>query len=65
MTTQSKWLPCPFCGGTKLRSGGDDKTVMVWCVDCEATGPNGYAGKAEWNTRAPAQGDSDGGLNGK
>lgn len=41
---------CPFCGSTNLNSGGDDKIVGVWCLDCEATGPNHY-GRSEWNTR--------------
>lgn len=44
-------LPCPFCGSANLKSGGDDKVVSTWCLDCEATGPNHY-GKTEWNTRA-------------
>ena len=44
-------LPCPFCGGKNLRSGGDDKVVGYWCLDCEAMGPNHY-GRYEWNTRA-------------
>ncbi len=43
--------PCPFCGGTDLSSGGDDKVVGYWCNTCEATGPNHY-GKHDWNRRA-------------
>lgn len=43
--------PCPFCGGTQLKSGGDDKIVGTWCLTCEATGPNEY-GKFTWNQRA-------------
>lgn len=43
--------PCPFCGGTVLRSGGDDKVVGFSCLRCEASGPNHY-GEFEWNTRA-------------
>ena len=46
-------LPCPFCGGTDIKSGGDDKVVAFWCETCEATGPNHY-GKYEWNNRAAA-----------
>lgn len=44
-------LPCPFCGNENLKSGGDDKWVGLWCLDCEAQGPNHY-GRNEWNTRA-------------
>ena len=47
-------LPCPFCGGTNLRSGGDDKVVGVACNDCEATGPNHYITGRDWNARAPS-----------
>ena len=43
--------PCPFCGSTNLKSGGDDKIVGTWCLDCEAIGPNHY-GRHEWNDRA-------------
>ena len=43
-------LPCPFCGGTNLQSGGVC-FVGFWCLDCEAQGPNHY-GRYEWNTRA-------------
>jgi hypothetical protein len=42
--------PCPFCGGTVLRTGGDDKIVGVSCLRCEACGPNHY-GQHEWNDR--------------
>lgn len=41
---------CPFCGGTVLRTGGDDKIVGVSCLRCEACGPNHY-GQHEWNDR--------------
>ena len=44
-------LPCPFCGETKLKTGGDDKIVGTWCLTCEASGPNEY-GKFGWNHRA-------------
>jgi len=50
--THNPDLPCPFCGSTNLRSGGDDKIVGVWCHDCDATGPNHY-GLYGWNDRAP------------
>ena len=43
-------LPCPFCGGTNLQSGGVC-FVGFWCLDCEAQGPNHY-GRYDWNTRA-------------
>jgi len=49
MTVELK--PCPFCGGTNLKSGGDDKIVGTWCLTCEAAGPNQY-GKYDWNRRA-------------
>jgi hypothetical protein len=48
--------PCPFCGSTKLRTGGDDKIVGVWCLTCQAAGPNHY-GSREWNDRVPAIGE--------
>lgn len=48
-------LPCPFCGGTDLKSGGDDKIVGTWCLTCEATGPNEY-GKFAWNRRVAPPG---------
>jgi hypothetical protein len=48
-------LSCPFCGGTNLKSGGDDKFVGVRCLDCEATGPNHYNSRFDWDIRAPAQ----------
>lgn len=47
----SDLLSCPFCGGTELKSGGDDKIVGTWCLTCEATGPNEY-GKFTWDHRA-------------
>ena len=43
-------LPCPFCGGANLQSGGVC-FVGFWCLDCEAQGPSHY-GRYEWNTRA-------------
>lgn len=43
--------PCPFCGSTNLKSGGDDKIVGTWCLECQARGPNHY-GRYEWNDRA-------------
>ena len=49
-------LPCPFCGGTNLKEGGDDKIVGTWCEDCEACGPNGYRTypkRYTWQSRAP------------
>ncbi len=47
-------LPCPFCGGTNLKSGGDDKFVGVRCLDCETTGPNHYNSRFDWDIREPA-----------
>ncbi|MFQ6183606.1 hypothetical protein ACLMJV_16885 [Sinorhizobium meliloti] len=49
--TETELKPCPFCGGTKLKTGGDDKIVGVWCLTCQATGPNHY-GSREWNDRS-------------
>ena len=43
--------PCPFCGSTNIKSGGDDKVIGYWCLDCQAVGPNQY-GRYEWNDRA-------------
>jgi len=51
ITTMDEPFPCPFCGGTVLRTGGDDKIVGISCLRCEACGPNHY-GKYEWNDRA-------------
>ncbi|MGN6451301.1 MAG: hypothetical protein ACTHLK_22455 [Brucella intermedia] len=45
----SELKPCPFCGGTDLSSGGDDKFVGYSCKTCQATGPNHY-GSRDWNT---------------
>lgn len=47
-------LPCPFCGGNKLISGGDDKIVWVRCLDCDALGPNHYRTGRDWNIRDTA-----------
>ena len=43
--------PCPFCGGNNLKSGGDDKIVGTWCLDCQCHGPNHYVTGQDWNTR--------------
>jgi hypothetical protein len=48
--------PCPFCGSTNLKTGGDDKIVGVWCLTCQAAGPNHY-GSREWNDRVSAIGE--------
>jgi len=47
----SELKPCPFCGGTKLKSGGNNYDCGIRCQTCEASGPNQY-GNYEWNTRA-------------
>ena len=47
--------PCPFCGGNNLKSGGDDKIVGTWCLDCQCYGPNHYVTGQDWNTRTPPQ----------
>ena len=47
--------PCPFCGGNNLKSGGDDKIVGTWCLDCQCHGPNHYVTGQDWNTRTPPQ----------
>ncbi|MBA8904850.1 hypothetical protein [Aminobacter ciceronei] len=44
--------PCPFCGGKDLVSEGDDKIVGYRCRTCEATGPNHYNSRFDWNRRA-------------
>lgn len=47
--------PCPFCGSENVKSGGDDKVVGSWCLNCGASGPNGYLtvnGDHDWNARA-------------
>lgn len=56
----SELKPCPFCGGTDLSSGGDDKFVGYFCKTCQATGPNHY-GSRDWNTR-PTPAATDTGL---
>lgn len=51
--------PCPFCGSSNVKQGGDDKVVGVWCENCQASGPNGYLtinGDFDWNTRSLTQG---------
>jgi hypothetical protein len=52
MNREQELKPCPFCGGTSLKSGGDDKHVGYWCLDCGAAGPNHYNSRFDWNTRA-------------
>ncbi len=44
--------PCPFCKGSRLRLGGDDKFVGVCCLDCDAVGPNHYQTGYDWSIRA-------------
>lgn len=44
--------PCPFCGGSNLRVGGDDKWVGACCLDCGAVGPDQYGSDNDWNRRA-------------
>ena len=58
-------LPCPFCGGTKIRFDEHGRSndhlhygELVWsmcCYDCGATFPNMYRKEGlleKWNTRA-------------
>lgn len=57
--TENGLLPCPFCGGSNLKVGGDDKIVGVWCEDCGSCGPNEYITyprAVSWDTRAEPQG---------
>jgi len=54
-----KLLPCPFCGGTDLRTRGGSVTFWVQCADflCGADGPVSTTkrGAADaWNKRTPA-----------
>jgi hypothetical protein len=45
-------LPCPFCGSDNLNTARDGDAIrLVWCLTCQATGPDQYS-KADWNTRA-------------
>lgn len=52
-------LPCPFCGGTKLKeiavsnTGGNVR--HIWCMTCQASGPwfNGGHPANRWNESAP------------
>jgi len=46
----SELKACPFCGSKDINSGGGDKVVFCFCMDCCATGPGHYAG-GDWNTR--------------
>lgn len=55
ISTNTELKPCPFCGGSNLKTGGDDKVVGVWCLTCQAAGPNHY-GRYEWNDRASSTG---------
>ena len=62
---QMKALPCPFCGGTKIRFDEHGRSndhlhygELIWsmcCYDCGATFPNMYRKEGlleKWNTRA-------------
>ena len=50
-TMSEELKPCPFCGGSNLRSSGDDKWVGYECLDCGCIGPNQYDSRRDWNTR--------------
>jgi hypothetical protein len=66
-------LPCPFCGSTNLGYSGEDNYLKyrgVYCVDCEAIGPEintNYdktdawkeAANKEWNKRVVYSGPLD------
>lgn len=49
---EGELLPCPFCGGSDLRVGGDDKWVGACCLTCGAVGPDHYGSTNDWNRRA-------------
>jgi len=53
MTDTPQLKPCPFCGSDNLKSGGDDKIVGTWCMNCQSQGPNHYVTGQDWNTRTP------------
>ena len=39
MTNEIKLAPCPFCGGEgEFELIDDDRTVVVECIDCGASG---------------------------
>lgn len=55
--------PCPFCGGTKLGTGGDDEYRQYWveCERCEVvveSEHNVADAIARWNRRTPADRDA-------
>lgn len=50
--TDAQLKPCPFCGCANVKSGGDDKFVGAWCLNCGCIGPNHYDCRFDWNTRA-------------
>lgn len=43
--------PCPFCGGTKIKSDSDDGIFWHKCGGCGATGPtpSKYSGDSSDN----------------
>lgn len=52
---ENLFLPCPFCGGSRIVQGS---RYFAMCVDCGATGPERIGDKAgqaklmkDWNTR--------------
>jgi hypothetical protein len=50
-------LPCPFCGGSNIKTKHDDGRHWGECQGCFSTGPanSRYAedGDPDWNTRTP------------
>lgn len=52
--TETKLLPCPFCGSSDLE---DEIALYVFCKECNAFGPDAKDGKSAiemWNQRAEA-----------
>ncbi len=56
----SEFVACPFCDGpldqlAAIKRPYDYENWFVWCADCKAEGPDGFATRAEaiaaWNTR--------------
>jgi len=56
-TSETRLLPCPFCGGRFVEVKRADPYFAVQCDDCITNGPHRTteaAAVADWNARAPS-----------